>query len=74
MNTKKVHYQTIEIQGINVFYREAGSLEAPTILLLHGFGASSYMFRELMPQLAKKYHVIAPDLPGFGQTTVNSSI
>ncbi|MEN9869351.1 MAG: hypothetical protein RLZZ171_334 [Cyanobacteriota bacterium] len=74
MNTKKVHYQTIEIQGINVFYREAGSSEAPTILLLHGFGASSYMFRELMPQLTKKYHVIAPDLPGFGQTTVRPSV
>lgn len=74
MNTKKIHHQTIEIQGVSVFYREAGSADAPTILLLHGFGASSYMFRELMPQLAKKYHLIAPDLPGFGQTTVSPSV
>ena len=66
----QVHYQTLEVQGVNVFYREAGLQEAPTVLLLHGFGASSHMFRELIPQLAQKYHVIAPDLPGFGQTTV----
>lgn len=65
----QVHHRTLEIQGVNVFYREAGAPEAPTILLLHGFGASSYMFRELIPQLARTYHVIAPDLPGFGQTT-----
>jgi pimeloyl-ACP methyl ester carboxylesterase len=67
---EQVHYQTKEIQGVSVFYREAGSPETPTVLLLHGFGASSYMFRELIPQLAQQYHVIAPDLPGFGQTTV----
>lgn len=66
----QVHHQTIEVQGVSVFYREAGSPDAPTILLLHGFGASSYMFRELILQLAQKYHVIAPDLPGFGQTSV----
>ncbi|HEX8403996.1 MAG TPA: alpha/beta hydrolase [Duganella sp.] len=58
------------IQGVDLFYREAGSPRAPTVLLLHGFGASSYMFRDLIPKLAAKYHVIAPDLPGFGQTTV----
>lgn len=66
----QVHYRTIEVQDVSVFYREAGSSEAPTVLLLHGFAASSYMFRDLIPQLAQKYHVIAPDLPGFGQTTV----
>ncbi|CAM3939934.1 alpha/beta fold hydrolase [Bordetella tumulicola] len=66
----QVHYRHIEIQGVNVFYREAGSPTAPTVLLLHGFAASSYMFRDLIPQLARQYHVIAPDLPGFGQTTV----
>jgi pimeloyl-ACP methyl ester carboxylesterase len=66
----QVHYRTMEVQGVEVFYREAGVADAPTVLLLHGFGASSYMFRELIPQLAGKYHVIAPDLPGFGQTTV----
>lgn len=66
----RVRYRTIEIQGVELFYREAGSAQSPTVLLLHGFGASSHMFRELMPKLAAKYHVIAPDLPGFGQTTV----
>ncbi|MET0268210.1 MAG: alpha/beta hydrolase [Duganella sp.] len=66
----QVRYHTTEIAGVNLFYREAGPAQAPTVLLLHGFGASSYMFRELIPQLAQKYHVIAPDLPGFGQTSV----
>lgn len=66
----QIHYKTLEVQGVNVFYREAGSSDLPTVLLLHGFAASSYMFRDLIPQLAQKYHVIAPDLPGFGQTTV----
>jgi pimeloyl-ACP methyl ester carboxylesterase len=64
------HHRTIDIDGVSVFYREAGQADAPAILLLHGFGASSHMFRDLMPQLAQKYHVIAPDLPGFGQTSV----
>ena len=66
----QVHCHTLAIDGVDLFYREAGSPEAPTLLLLHGFGASSYMFRDLMPQLARHYHVIAPDLPGFGQTSV----
>ena len=66
----QVHHRTLEVQGVNVFYREAGPAQAPVVLLLHGFGASSYMFRNLIPQLAGKYHVIAPDLPGFGQTSV----
>ena len=65
-----VHHRTITLQDTSVFYREAGPADAPTVLLLHGFGASSYMFRELIPQLAREYHVVAPDLPGFGQTTV----
>lgn len=69
-NTAQVHHRTMEVQGVNIFYREAGPVEAPVVLLLHGFGASSYMFRNLIPQLAGKYHVIAPDLPGFGQTSV----
>lgn len=67
---EQVSYHTVRIQGVDVFYREAGSPQAPAVLLLHGFGASSYMFRELMPKLAAHYHVIAPDLPGFGQTTL----
>jgi pimeloyl-ACP methyl ester carboxylesterase len=69
-----VRYQSLDVQGVNLFYREAGSPKAPTVLLLHGFGASSFMFRELMPKLAEKYHVIAPDLPGFGQTRVKSGV
>ncbi|HEX8601718.1 MAG TPA: alpha/beta hydrolase [Pseudoduganella sp.] len=66
----QVHHRSMDIGGVSLFYREAGAPEAPVILLLHGFGASSYMFRELMPRLAGHYRVIAPDLPGFGQTTV----
>lgn len=66
----QVRYHTTEVAGVKLFYREAGPAHAPTVLLLHGFGASSYMFRDLIPQLAQKYHVIAPDLPGFGQTSV----
>ena len=58
------------VGDVDVFYREAGPSDAPVILLLHGFAASSYMFRELIPVLAQKYHVLAPDLPGFGQTDV----
>ncbi|MBY0418683.1 MAG: alpha/beta hydrolase [Pararheinheimera sp.] len=70
----QVHHKSIDIQGVSVFYREAGSPQAPTVLLLHGYGASSYMFRDLMPKLAEKYHVVAPDLPGFGQTTVKPGV
>jgi pimeloyl-ACP methyl ester carboxylesterase len=65
-----VHHRSIDIDGVSLFYREAGAPDAPAVLLLHGFGASSYMFRNLIPQLAATCHVIAPDLPGFGQTTV----
>jgi len=65
-----VHHRTLDVEGVRVFYREAGAADAPAVLLLHGFGASSYMFRELMPRLAPHYHVVAPDLPGFGQTEV----
>jgi pimeloyl-ACP methyl ester carboxylesterase len=63
-------YRTMAIHGVNLFYREAGPADAPVVLLLHGFGASSHMFRELIPQLARRYRVLAPDLPGFGQTEV----
>lgn len=70
----EVHYRSIEVRGANVFYREAGSPTSPSVLLLHGFGASSYMFRELIPLLATRYHVIAPDLPGFGQTNVDPQV
>jgi len=67
----QTRHQTINIDGVEVFYREAGDKSAPTVLLLHGFGASSHMFRDLIPKLATKYHVVAPDLPGFGLTTVD---
>lgn len=69
-NPLQVHYRTMEIEGVSLFYREAGPSQAPTVLLLHGFAASSYMFRDLIRVLAQAYHVIAPDLPGFGQTNV----
>jgi pimeloyl-ACP methyl ester carboxylesterase len=59
-------YNTININGLNVFYREAGTPDAPAVLLLHGFPTSSHMFRGLIPNLAGPYHVVAPDLPGFG--------
>jgi len=60
------HYRTQDVDGLKIFYREAGASAAPTILLLHGFPTSSHMFRDLIPVLAPHYRVIAPDLPGFG--------
>jgi pimeloyl-ACP methyl ester carboxylesterase len=60
------HHRTVEIEGHEIFYREAGDTRAPTIVLLHGFPASSAMFRNLVPMLADRYHVIAPDHVGFG--------
>ena len=63
-----VHNRTIDIDGLNVFYREAGPADAPAILLLHGFPSSSHMFRDLIPLLSPHFRVVAPDLPGFGQT------
>ena len=59
-------YQYATVNGHKIFYREAGAKNAPTILLLHGFPTSSHMFRNLIPTLADRYHVVAPDLPGFG--------
>ena len=64
--TPRVTYHTAKIDGLNLFYREAGDASRPTIVLLHGFPSSSHMYRELIPKLAEKYHVIAPDYPGFG--------
>jgi len=60
------HYRTLQVDGLSIFFREAGSREQPTILLLHGFPASSFMFRDLMANLAGDFHLIAPDYPGFG--------
>ncbi len=64
--TGQVAHRTIEIDDVNVFYREAGDPSRPTVLLLHGFPTSSQMFRNLIPALSKKYHVLAPDYPGYG--------
>ena len=64
----KIVYRRTSVDGFNVFYREAGSPDASAILLLHGFPSASHMFRDLMPRLADRFHVIAPDLPGFGQS------
>jgi pimeloyl-ACP methyl ester carboxylesterase len=63
-----VHHRAVYIDGVRVAYREAGPPQAPTVLLLHGFPSSSFMFRELMPRLADRWHVIAPDYPGFGDS------
>jgi pimeloyl-ACP methyl ester carboxylesterase len=67
--SKRVTYKTVKIDGLDIFYREAGSPKNPTVLLLHGFPTSSQMFRNLMPQLAERYHVIAPDYPGYGNSS-----
>jgi pimeloyl-ACP methyl ester carboxylesterase len=62
------HYRTSTIDGVKIFYREAGPADAPVVLLLHGFPTSSHMFRNLIPELADRYRVIAPDYPGYGQS------
>ena len=64
------HFKTVDVIGTDIFYREAGDRGRPTLLLLHGFPSSSHMFRDLIPELADRYHVIAPDLPGFGQSAM----
>jgi pimeloyl-ACP methyl ester carboxylesterase len=61
-----IRYQKVAVDGASLFYREAGSVGAPKLLLLHGFPTSSHMFRDLIPLLADRFHIVAPDLPGFG--------
>jgi pimeloyl-ACP methyl ester carboxylesterase len=63
-----IKYRTVEVDALKVFYREAGASDAPKLLLLHGFPSAGHMFRDLIPLLADRLHVIAPDLPGFGQS------
>ena len=65
-----VHYKNIRLNELDIFYREAGQQDAPAILLLHGFPTSSNMFRNLIPRLATSFHVVAPDYPGFGQSSM----
>jgi pimeloyl-ACP methyl ester carboxylesterase len=63
-----ITYRAVHVDGIKIFYREAGSKDDPAILLLHGFPSASHMFRDLIPMLAGQFHVVAPDYPGFGQS------
>jgi pimeloyl-ACP methyl ester carboxylesterase len=65
---RAVTYRKVDVDGIGVLYREAGPKDAPTILLLHGFPTAGHMFRDLIPQLADRFRLVAPDLPGFGQS------
>jgi len=67
-----LRHRTVTVDGLRVFYREAGDPKAPSVLLLHGFPTSSHMFRDLIPDLAQRYRVIAPDLPGFGYSDAPS--
>src|SRR5215467_7195575 len=70
--TPTVFYRTLNVEGLEIFYREAGPRDAPTVLLLHGFPSSSHMFRNLIPMLADKYHAVAPDFPGYGESSAPS--
>jgi len=69
VNTRQTLHKTVKVDGVEIYYREAGPVDAPTILLLHGFPTSSHMFRELIPALSDRYHLIAPDYPGFGNSS-----
>lgn len=68
MNQSSVAYRSIKVEGLNIFYREAGPPDAPTLLMLHGFPSSSRMFDPLLTRLAQHYHLVAPDYPGFGHS------
>ncbi|MFZ2105145.1 MAG: alpha/beta fold hydrolase, partial [Roseiarcus sp.] len=63
-----IRYRTADVDGFKIFYREAGEAGAPKLLLLHGFPTAGHMFRDLIPHLADRFHIIAPDLPGFGNS------
>jgi pimeloyl-ACP methyl ester carboxylesterase len=70
MTAGRVVYRTVNVDGLDIFYREAGPKDAPVLLLLHGFPTSSHMFRNLIPALADEFHLIAPDYPGFGNSSM----
>src|SRR5258707_9984869 len=63
-----IDYRTADVDGLKIFYREAGKKDAPKLLLLHGFPSAGHVFRDLIPLLADRFHIVAPDLPGFGQS------
>ena len=67
-----VRYRSVDVGGLKVFYRQAGPPNAPKLLLLHGFPSAGHMFRDLIPRLADSFHIIAPDLPGFGQSEMKA--
>ena len=67
-----IHYRSVDVNGLKISYREAGRNDAPTLLLLHGFPSAGHMFRDLIPLLADHFHLVAPDLPGFGQSALPS--
>jgi pimeloyl-ACP methyl ester carboxylesterase len=63
-----IKYRSADVDGLKIFYREAGAADRPALLLLHGFPSAGHMFRDLIPHLADRFHIVAPDLPGFGQS------
>src|SRR3954467_15424558 len=65
-------YKTVKVGDLDIFYREAGPKDAPAVLLLHGFPTSSQMYRNLIPALADRYHLVAPDYPGYGHSSMPS--
>jgi pimeloyl-ACP methyl ester carboxylesterase len=69
-----INYRSADVDGVKIFYREAGRKDAPTLLLFHGFPTSSHMFRDLIPRLADRFHIVAPDLPGFGRSEMPSRV
>ena len=71
-NQHQTMHRTVEIDGLDIFYREAGPADGPTVLLLHGFPTSSHMFRNLIPGLSDRFHLVAPDFPGFGASSMPS--